>query len=205
MRAIVTGGTRGIGLAIANYLRKYYDVMTVGRGADNDIQCDLSIADCTIPACNILVNNAGFQYIAPAVDYGIVEWHRQMEMVYSAFSLSRQAYKQGCSRIINIASDAGIRPPNGTIGYSVAKAAMIHMTKCLSNEWGEKCTVNCICPGFIDTDMLKLGDKAEMITKLIPAKRIGNTKDIIPTIEYLLKASYVTGAVLSVDGGWINR
>lgn len=211
MRAIVTGGTSGIGKAIADYLRSKYDVLTIGRGAGNDIRADLTVSHANLIdfPVDVLVNCAGFQHIAPACYYPMEEWERQMAMLTAYFDLSRQAWGHGASRIINIASDAGLRGTRGCVGYSVAKAGVIHLTKCLSNEWGRECTVNCICPGYIETKMLagsfRDEDHKRRITEYIPAGRIGAPDDVIPAVEYLLKADYVTGAVLTVDGGFYCR
>lgn len=210
-KAYITGGTRGIGLAIAGYLRKYYDVVSIGRGPDNDICADLTVNSgglITEPV-DVLVNNAGFQFLSPAVDYPLEQWHRQMAMMTAYFDLARQAYTHGARRIINISSIVGMRGARGTVGYSVAKAGIIEMTKCLASEWGEHCTVNCIVPGYVETDMLKCAfrDEAQrqMVMNLVPEKRFGLPRDFIPVVDCLLKADYINGAVIVVDGGFTQR
>ena len=211
MRAIVTGGSRGIGKAIADYLRQSYEALTIGRGEDNDIRADLTVKHDNLitEPVDVLVNCAWSQHIAPAAYYPMDEWNNQMALLTACFDLSRQAWAHGARRIINIASTAGIRGTHGCVGYSVAKAGIIHLTKCLSNEWGRECTVNCICPGYIETKMLagSFRDEAhkERMIDYIPAGRIGTPEDVVPAVEYLLEAGYVTGAVLTVDGGFYCR
>jgi len=205
---VVTGGSRGIGKAIADFLRRDYEVLTIGRGDDNDIRADLTAMPPLLDfPVDVLVNNAGFQHIEPAVNFDFTQWDKQMDMLTAYFDLSRQAYKQGATRIINVASVAGIRGTRGCVGYSVAKAGVIHMTKCLSNEWAGKCTVNAIAPGFIETELLTFNDEAHRqgIIDYIPAGRLGKPADIVPVVEFLLKADYVTGAVIPVDGGFLAR
>lgn len=208
-RAIVTGGSRGIGKAIADFLRRDYEVLTIGRGKDNDIRADLTFEyhNLITSPVDVLVNNAGFQHFEPAIDFDMFYWDKQMDMLRAYFDLSRQAYKQRVKRIINIASVAGIRGTRGCVGYSVAKSGVVHMTKCLSNEWAGKCTVNAIAPGFIETDLLTFNDEAhrQRIIDYIPAGRLGTPADVVPVIEFLLKADYVTGAVIPVDGGFLAR
>lgn len=216
---VITGGARGIGRAIRNYLEDDYTVVSVGRSTENHVICDLlhegarrdllkAIAIYT-GNIDVLINNAGFQHFAPAEDYPLWDWCDQMEMLTAYFDLSQQAYRLGAKRIINISSVAGIRGARGEVGYAVAKAGVVHLTKCLSNEWGHECTVNCIAPSWVKTDMLagSFRDEEHMtqITKLVPAGRLGEVEDLLPAVDYLLKADYVTGAVLVVDGGFINR
>jgi NAD(P)-dependent dehydrogenase (short-subunit alcohol dehydrogenase family) len=213
---VITGGARGIGRAIRNYLEDDYTVVSVGRSTENHVICDLlhegarrdllkAIAIYT-GNIDVLINNAGFQYYAPAVDYSMSEWYRQLEMLTAYFDLARQAYQHGARRIINVSSTAGIRGTRGAIGYSVAKAGVIHMTKCLSNEWAPRCTVNCLVPGFIETDMLKDAfrdnEHRERVKAYIPAGYFGKPDDFIPVVEFLLRADYVTGAIITVDGGF---
>jgi 2-deoxy-D-gluconate 3-dehydrogenase len=209
MNAVVTGGARGIGLGIYNYLvDNGYTVVSIGRSFRNHVVFDLTQRHDNIIdyECGVLINNAGFQYISPAIDYPMDEWNKQLEMLTAYFDLSRQAYNHGCKRIINIASTAGMQGTKGIIGYSVAKAGIIQMTKCLANEWAGKCTVNAIAPGYIDTDILQFSEgQREQVESYIPMKRIGKVDDIIPAVEYLLKAEYVTGSVITVDGGWSVR
>ena len=215
--AIVTGGTRGIGQAICYYLRTWgARVIDISRTGFK--QADLSKREelfDLIPRCDILINNASAQHFARFRDFSVIEWDADIELDLTApFVLSQQAarhmLRQGSGKIINIASIAGIEGTRGVIAYSVAKAGLIQLTKCMSNELAPyNIQVNAIAPGYIDTDMLggafRDEDHKEKIRKLIPAQRFGIPSDIIPAVEFLLKADYVTGTTIPVDGGWLSR
>lgn len=114
--------------------------------------------------------------------------------------------KQRYGRIINMSSVAGVMGNAGQINYSASKAGLIGMTKSLAREVGSRgITVNAVAPGLIDTEMTKVlsdGIKESMM-ETIPLKRMGQPKDIAETVAFLAsdRASYITGQVISVDGG----
>jgi 3-oxoacyl-[acyl-carrier protein] reductase len=109
-------------------------------------------------------------------------------------------------RIINISSVSGLMGNAGQVNYSSSKAALNGFTKSLAKEVGSRnITVNCVAPGFIDTDMtsfLDLDSKNEII-KTIPLGRFGNVSDISEIVMFLASdnSSYITGQTISVDGG----
>lgn len=114
--------------------------------------------------------------------------------------------KQRYGRIINMSSVAGVMGNAGQVNYSASKAGLIGMTKSLAREVGSRgITVNAVAPGLIDTEMTKIlsdGIKESMM-ETIPLKRMGQPKDIAETVAFLAsdRASYITGQVISVDGG----
>lgn len=231
MIALVTGGTRGIGLACVRALKQAgHTVAVVGRSAPNFacdmyIQVDLArrsqrlkLVDTVVQklgGLDILVNNAGYQHNAPALIYELDKWDYQLELMLSApFDLSQRAVwhmidRGSRGRIVNMASVAGITGTRGVIAYSVAKAGLIEMTKCLSNE----ClplgiTVNAIAPGFIDTEMQTLsGEHKQAMLGRIPAGRLGVPDEVAAAVMYLISdaARYTSGICLPVDGGWMAR
>ena len=120
--------------------------------------------------------------------------------------LYKQFMKQKYGRIINVSSVSGIMGNAGQANYSASKAGVIGLTKSVARELATRnITVNAVAPGYIDTDMTHaMTDTAkEAVVSQIPMKRVGNCEDVAETIAFLCsdKASYITGQVISVDGG----
>ena len=157
---------------------------------------------------DILINNAGITQSYPAIDYPLDQWDEIIAVNLTApFDLSCQAVKQGCKRIINIASIQAFNGARNISGYAVTKHGIIGMTKCLSNEWASLgVTVNNIAPGFIKTDMLELADPSTIIGR-IPVGRLGEPNDLLGAMLFLVsdESRYVTGSTIMVDGGWLGR
>ena len=213
--AVVSGSSGGIGKAIANALKNDgVDVINYSRGNGYDFTLRSS-RQAVLGHIDILVNNAGAQVYAPFLEYPLEDWDNDLSLMLTApFELSQRAgrymVEQGHGKIINIASMAGIKGTRGIIGYSVAKAGLIHLTKCMSNELApHNVQVNCIAPGFIETDMLKGAFRDEKhkeeIKGLIPAGKFGTPEDVAKAVSFLVKSDYITGVCLPVDGGWLGR
>jgi len=159
----------------------------------------------------ILVNNAGITRDNLALRMKDAEWDEVMDTNLKAvFRLSRAVMrgmmKARWGRIINITSVVGASGNPGQANYAAAKAGVVGMAKSLARELGSRSiTVNCVAPGFIDTDMTRALPEAQRSALLgqIPLGRFGAPEDIAAAVAYLAApaAGYITGCVLHVNGG----
>jgi len=166
---------------------------------------------------DILVNNAGMIFRAEATEFPMDEWQKVLQVnLTSVFRLSQLAgaamIARGGGKIINIASllafQGGIRVP----AYAASKGAVAQLTKALSNEWAARgVQVNAIAPGYMRTENTSALQADEtrnrQILERIPAGRWGDPEDLTGAAVFLASAAsnYVTGEVLTVDGGWMGR
>lgn len=160
---------------------------------------------------DILVNNAGITKDTLLMRMKEEEFDRVINVnLKGVFNCTKHVVpvmlKQRSGRIINISSVVGLSGNAGQANYAAAKAGIIGFTKSIAKEIGSRgITVNAIAPGYIETDMTEvLSDKVkEQIKANIPLKRLGTPKDIANVVAFLSSedASYITGQVLSVDGG----
>ena len=166
---------------------------------------------------DILVNNAGTILRAPAAEHSDDYWDRVIEVNQSAqFILSREfgagMLERGSGKIIFTASllsfQGGITVP----GYAASKGAIGQLTMALSNEWAARgVQVNAIAPGYVRTDNTQAlqddADRSAAILSRIPAGRWGHPEDFKGPVVFLASAAsnYVTGTIITVDGGWMGR
>jgi 3-oxoacyl-[acyl-carrier protein] reductase len=230
--ALVTGASRGIGYAIAAELAKHgakvVGTATTDTGAKGisdkgligktlDVreagQCEALVeaVQKELGDVAVLVNNAGITRDNLALRMKDAEWDEVIETnLRAVFRLSRAVMrgmmKARWGRIINITSVVGASGNAGQANYAAAKAAVVGMTKSLARELGGRnITVNCVAPGFIDTDMTRALPEASrnLLLQQIPLGRLGTPQDVAAAVAYLASpaAGYVTGAVLHVNGG----
>jgi 2-deoxy-D-gluconate 3-dehydrogenase len=182
-------------------------------GADDLFQAAIG----AFGSIDILVNNAGVILRANAEEFSISDWNTVLQVnLTSLFRLSQLAgtemLARGSGKVINIASllsfQGGIRVP----AYAASKGAVAQLTKALSNEWASRgIQVNAIAPGYIRTENTSALQADEtrnrQILERIPAGRWGDPKDIAGTAVFLASSAseYLTGEVITVDGGWMAR
>jgi gluconate 5-dehydrogenase len=242
--ALVTGGSRGLGLQMAEALGEQGARIVVSarkqgeldeavahlkaRGVDaSAIAADLSDDQQVQPLVDeamkrlghidILINNAGASWGAPAEEHPIEAWDKVMNLnIRSIFLVSQAVGKASMiprkyGRIINISSIAGLagNPPGTmkTLAYNTSKGAVVNFTRTLAGEWGAYgITVNSIAPGFFPSKMTKgllatLGE--ETLAKEAPLGRLGDDEDLKgATLLFASDAGkHITGQTLAVDGG----
>ncbi len=160
---------------------------------------------------DILINNAGIRRDAILALMKIEDWQAVLDVnLTGSFLMAKPAVhlmmKRKYGRIINITSPVAHLGFSGQANYAASKAGQIAMTKTLSKETAKKkITVNCVSPGFIATDFLHDLDRERVSAykKMVPMKRFGTPQEVADSVLFLAsgKASYITGAVLEVNGG----
>lgn len=208
--ATTEAGAEGIGAA-------FKQAGLEGRGAVlnvNDATAVDALVESTLKefgALNVLVNNAGITQDQLAMRMKDDEWDAVIDTNLKAvFRLSRAVLrpmmKVRGGRIVNITSVVGSAGNPGQVNYAAAKAGVAGMTRALAREIGSRgITVNCVAPGFIDTDMTKVlpQEQQTALKTQIPLGRLGSPEDIAHAVAFLAspQAGYITGTTLHVNGG----
>lgn len=240
--ALITGGSRGLGLQLAEALGEMGATVALVARKKNELDeakshleklgvraftivGDLS-SESTVPTIvdealkhlkqiDILINNAGATWGAPAEDYPAEAWHKLMNLNINAmFFMSQEVARKSMisrkyGKIINVASVAGLRGNPAqmqTIAYNTSKGAAVNHTRALAAEWGKyNINVNAICPGFFPSKMTKglLSQMEDAVIKKTPLGRIGGDEDLKGAAVYLASEAsrHVTGQYIAVDGG----
>ncbi len=237
--ALVTGGSRGIGKAVAEalgrdgfqvlltYVSKPVEAQAVAEGIvakgglARAVKLDVSDSDSVADffrteikdhvRLDVLVNNAGITADGFLIRMKDEDFDRVIAAnLRGAFLCMREAAKvmtrQRQGRIVNITSVVGLMGNASQVNYAASKAGVIGMTKSAAKELGSRSiTVNAVAPGFIETDMTAAlpEEVRAQYMKSIPLGRLGSVEDVAEAVSFLAspRAAYITGQVLSVNGG----
>ncbi len=158
-----------------------------------------------------LINNAGITVDKTVRNMTVEDWHAVLRVNLSgAFYMSKAVLEhmisRGFGRVVNISSVIGETGSIGQANYAASKSGLFGLTKSLALETARKgITVNCVAPGFIDTEMVAAvpAEVLERIVATIPMRRLGRPEEIAHSVRFLLQdeAAYITGSVISVNGG----
>ena len=235
--AVVTGGSRGIGAAVAKGLGKEGATVIINYNHSQEeaetvvnevkamgslavaLQADISDAEMTkvfiekaladFGKIDILVNNAGITRDKTFKKMSFEEWHKVIDTnLSSVFNTCKIALpsmlEQKYGRIINISSVIGQAGGFGQTNYAAAKAGLVGFSKSLALETAKGgVTVNCICPGYIATEMVKAMPEnvREAIIAMVPMKKLGEPDEIAKGVVFICESEYMTGQCLNLNGG----
>jgi len=223
----VTGGSKGIGHGIALRLAKAghrvaatyrsgevpADVLGVQCDVTDPVQVEAAFAqvESSLGAVEVLIANAGITRDTLLMRMSDEDWDQVIATNLSgAFRVARRAARPMVrgkfGRIVFVSSVVGMMGSAGQVNYAASKSGLVGMARSLARELGSRgITANVVAPGFIETDMTaELGeDLIKKYAEQIPLGRFGSVDDVAGTIEFLASdaASYITGAVIPVDGG----
>jgi NAD(P)-dependent dehydrogenase (short-subunit alcohol dehydrogenase family) len=234
--AIVTGAANGIGAAVAELLRERgakvcgVDVQAATH-AEVSVQGDVSqpavCAEAVASAVDafgrldILVNSAGIQRYGNVVDTPEDEWDRVIAVNLTAmFLMAKHAMPHllasGAGSVVNVASVQGFAAQRGVVAYSASKGGVIAMTRAIAVDHAPIVRANCVCPGSVDTPMLRSaaelfgeGDPERALKSwgaMHPMGRVAEPREVAETVAFLASeaSSFITGAALLVDGGLLS-
>ncbi|MCE2563598.1 SDR family NAD(P)-dependent oxidoreductase [Komagataeibacter sp. FNDCF1] len=241
-RILVTGGARGIGAATCRAFRAAGARVAVGArsmasftaftqtwGADGYVPAIGAVSDqasCAavvaqavemLGGLDVLVNSAGVYDEIAIDDIGQAHWDETMAVNVGGTFFCMQAAlpaleaRQGC--IVNLGSDAGLVGASNAVAYAASKGAVVNMTRAMAVALAQRVRVNCVCPGFIWTEMVERAARAsgdfeayvEAARAHSPMRRIGTPEEVAAAILYLASdaAGFVNGVALPMDGGGI--
>ena len=223
-RVLITGGSLGIGQATAEHFsKKNYEVLLLARHEENlkkvsdalpgpssyfcvDLCDEKSLLDFSKnqKPIDTLINNAGIFHTNSFLKTEISVWKDQFLVNLLAPVVLLKNLKI-LESVVNVSSSCALSTVAHTSAYSSMKKALISLTEHLAFEWAPSVRVNCICPGVVDTPIHDFHDKSEEekkpVHKMHPLGRMGKPQEVAETIFFLATTPWMTGSVLSFDGG----
>ena len=213
--ALVTGGSRGIGAAIAEHLTDANWQVLAPTRSELDLSNSDSIDEFLADAPKVfgLVLNAGINEPAEIADIDDATWQRTLDTnTASAFRLVRalapQMAETGGGRIVAVSSAYAARARMGRAAYGASKAALEALVRSTAVEFASSGVLaNAIAPGFVDTELTRANNDATAISALlerVPVGRLAKPAEVASAVSFLLSPSntYITGQTIAVDGGW---
>jgi NAD(P)-dependent dehydrogenase (short-subunit alcohol dehydrogenase family) len=226
-KALVTGGTKGIGATIVDHLRKVgYEVISVARGKDADQSCDVTnraqvqTLKSIVGSIDILINSAGVVRTSPFLKITEEDWDLHFSVNLKSIFHCTQAFlpemiQNKWGRVVNVASIAGKIGWRYISAYSASKHAVIGLTRSLALECAESgVTVNAVCPSFVDTPMTregaarvseKTGRPIEQVMQSFiannPQKRFVTAEEVAHAVQFLIENAAINGQAISLCGG----
>ena len=235
-KVLVTGASRGIGKATAKaFLDHGAEVAINGRTADSveraiaelgdertvaapgdlidKAGCDAVVAAAldSLGGLDVLVNNAGVFAHTPVASTGEADWDRMIDInlkgPFFCIAAALPALRATKGSIVNTASESGMMGQPGSSVYCASKGGLVNLSRALALDLAPDVRINCVCPGGVDTDMMREGTTSDAeldpARAYAPMKRIATPEEIANAILYLAsaEAGFVTGATWQLDGG----
>lgn len=220
-RLVISGGTSGLGKAIVDYYKTIFnDVIILTRNPINNhenvryIEADFKypeeivevLCDKGIYQTDVLINNAGWMPLDDFTQMGLETEVEILDVNFTSHYVTMKHFMKSANpiqplSIINVASVCGINPDSETPMYACAKSAVIAMTKAFATYKPKSIRVNCISPGFFNTNLVPGSAPPEMLDVMVPQKREADPKEIIPVVKMILESPFMTGANIVIDGG----
>lgn len=215
--ALITGGSKGIGLAVKNRLESKSVKVIAPTRSEMDLRSNASIdsfmKNLDMPI-HILINNAGINKIALAIETNESDINETVQVnLLAPLRIAKfvlpQMVRQKYGRIVNTSSIWGLVTKAGRITYSMTKSGIIGMTRTLAVEFGpHNILINALAPGYVNTELTiqnNTPEQIEAIKQTIPIGRLAEPEEIAETISFLVseKNTYITGQLIIVDGGYL--